>query len=894
MAEIEQVPPSALQDKADRPFYLEALPIAADAAVFSPFDLNMEQGKIEEPRKPVLRISTQIRGPDGKIRAILVLNYLGSDFLHSAIESYEGDRLLNADGYWLVGPSPAAEWAFMYPDREKESLKDSDPALWNHIKAEPKAEASRGSGSFIRNGTLYTFRRIDSLSKTSLNLVPIHGERLRLTMLNETPLAAVAHDIRHLRWAVWIAALAAFGLFVPLTWIGVAAIRENALSRIRLKQVIESSPNGFTAMEAVRDASGRIVDFRIVLVNTAADSITGRRTDDDIGRTILEVNPRAQADMDAFRQVVETGQPATFESYYVQGNVEGWHSLAVGKWGENGIVMNITDITERRKMEDKLRQSQHLLQMAGRISRIGAWSVEHPSGRVTWNTEMRALFEVADDDTPASVEKGIETFSRPEYRDRLIEAFQKCARDGTSFDVEAEIETAKGSRRWLRRLGEAEFDTEGRLRRIVGTAQDITEDIESRKHEQELARKAVAADRAKSDFLAIMSHEIRTPMTGILGCADQLAGRVPGGEEEECVQIIQECGRSLLRILDDILDYSRMESGCVKIEKNVFSPRELIGTVHALFQSTRSREGVSIRTEIALDVPRHLFGDAGRVRQILVNLMGNASKFTERGSIVLGIRRLPSGSRLSGTPGVLTGPLWLAFSVRDTGIGIPAEKLTHVFDPFAQADLSISRRYGGTGLGLAISRQLAHLMGGDLDAESEPGKGTTFTCVLPFEEARKSALAALDGLPENKTQVLDATFATHHPLNLLVAEDDPINVKVVGMMLRKFGYEFTLVQNGRAAVDLFRQKHPRPDCILMDLHMPELDGIEASRQIRRIEREENVPRPVFISAFSAAVLPEERERCVNAGINDYLAKPVRQEALAEVLRSAHFATAPQA
>ena len=223
----------------------------------------------------------------------------------------------------------------------------------------------------------------------------------------------------------------------------------------------------------------------------------------------------------------------------------------------------------------------------------------------------------------------------------------------------------------------------------------------------------------------------------------------------------------------------------------------------------------------------------------------------------------------------------LQFFVQDTGIGIPQEKLRNIFEPFLQADSSISRRYGGTGLGLAISWQLAELMGGTLKVESEEGKGSTFLCTLPLEAVREVATEP----GKSSGEPLDQTFAQRHPLEILVAEDDTINMKVASLMLGKFGYRFRTATSGQAAVDLYREH--QPDCILMDLHMPELDGLEATQQIRILEqaREAGKP-PVFISALTAAVLPEERQRCFQAGIDDYLAKPLRQDALAEVLRRA--------
>jgi CheY-like chemotaxis protein len=376
-----------------------------------------------------------------------------------------------------------------------------------------------------------------------------------------------------------------------------------------------------------------------------------------------------------------------------------------------------------------------------------------------------------------------------------------------------------------------------------------------------------------------MSHEIRTPMNGILGFADQLAERPLEAEERDYVQTIQQCGQALLRILDDVLDYSRIESGRMEIDRSIFSPSELLEGVRTLLSSTHRKANVTLQLEIEPGLPSRVVGDSGRLRQILVNLSGNSLKFTETGSVTLGLRRAVSAAS---APHLLR----LAFYVQDTGIGIPAGKLRHIFEPFAQADSSISRRYGGTGLGLAISERLARLMGGTLEVESSPGHGSLFICTLPLEDV--SGKADAEGSAPRPTA--DGQLATRHPLKIVVAEDDPINVKVISLMLRKFGYAFRLASNGRHAVQLF-QEDP-PDCILMDLHMPEQDGLEAAQHIRRLEQERGAGKTVFISALTAAVLPAERERCLQQGFDEYLTKPLRQEALAEALRQAHAAARP--
>ncbi|CAN5743979.1 hypothetical protein BH09VER1_BH09VER1_11050 [soil metagenome] len=387
--------------------------------------------------------------------------------------------------------------------------------------------------------------------------------------------------------------------------------------------------------------------------------------------------------------------------------------------------------------------------------------------------------------------------------------------------------------------------------------------------EQELSRRASAAEHAKTEFLAMMSHEIRTPMNGVLGFTEMLAQTSLTSPQREYVQTIATSGDALLHIIDEILDFSRIEAGRLDLENTSFSAREVVESICTLLRPEAQARGLSLEADISDDIPTQSLGDPGRLRQVLVNLVGNALKFTETGSVVIGLRR-------KNTP---SPRVRLKFFVRDTGLGIPEEKISRIFEPFTQADSSIARRFGGAGLGLAISQRLVALMGGVLQAVSEPGKGSLFSFTLPFASPHESDSQPLPLLAET----LDESFAVRHPLHIMVAEDDPVNLKLTTLILRKLGYEPLPAINGSEALALFRSHNP--DCILMDMQMPEMDGLEATRQIRAAEKGQRT----FISALTANVLPEEQERCFRAGMDDYLTKPLKQELLASLLIRASLA-----
>lgn len=372
-----------------------------------------------------------------------------------------------------------------------------------------------------------------------------------------------------------------------------------------------------------------------------------------------------------------------------------------------------------------------------------------------------------------------------------------------------------------------------------------------------LALKAEAANEAKGNFLATMSHEIRTPLNGVLGTADLLLEDELTPAQRSSLETIRSSGNNLLAILNDVLDFSRIESGQLELENIPFSPARCMRETLQLFYGRAQARRLRLRMTVCPDVPETVRGDAGRIRQVLANFVSNAIKFTERGEVELGVERLNNA-----------GPnrLRLCFSVRDTGVGIPHEKQRLLFKPFSQLDASTRRRYGGTGLGLAICRRIAEVMDGDVSVESTVGAGSIFRCTVVLNLAEEAAREALPPAPAGRSLVK----------RILVVDDERINQQIVSAMLAKLGHKAEVARNGLEALEALRSRDY--EIIFMDWHMPEMNGLDATRAIRN---ELNPAHQPWIIALTASAQPQDREKCIGAGMNDYLTKPLNLEALRE-------------
>lgn len=515
---------------------------------------------------------------------------------------------------------------------------------------------------------------------------------------------------------------------------------------------------------------------------------------------------------------------------------------------------------QRIQTELALKESEARLAEAQRISKLGNWECNYNDRSFYWSVEMYRIFNKDPKNYTPTLENIFENF-HPDDR-KAIKDMLKRASEGEEFKLDFRFNTPGESQKYGNTQGHMVFDADRRPLKIIGTVQDITD---RKRVEQELIKAKQLTEetsRTKEQFLANMSHEIRTPMNAIIGFARLLLKENLTSEQKKYIEAIYNSGENLLVVVNDILDFSKISSGKMKLEEAPFSLSEVVNNIMEMFWLKAKEKNIIFSSEIENDVPLSLVGDSVRLTQVLINLLSNAFKFTEHGYIYLNIRQLEQNDHF----------VELQYTIEDTGIGIPEDKLESIFDSFTQATSSTTRRFGGTGLGLTIVKNIVELQSGHIKVMSKEGKGSTFiiTCKYKKNNAAEQSETLLTNSSdiENYTELLRG-------VKVLIVEDNHLNQLLAKAVLTKANCIVDIAENGLIAIEKLKIK--QFDIVLMDIQMPEMDGYEATKHIRTLSEKPLADIPII--AMTAHALHTEVEKCLGIGMNDYISKPFKTKDL---------------
>jgi PAS domain S-box-containing protein len=512
--------------------------------------------------------------------------------------------------------------------------------------------------------------------------------------------------------------------------------------------------------------------------------------------------------------------------------------------GRLGILSVNNDITERKRAEEALRQTNERLSLAQEVGKFGSWDWDIITGKRHWSDQAYLQFGLTPGEEEPSQEL-FDQFTHPEEKEKIKKAIEKAIENKETYDLKVRMFRKDGSQWIMHTVGKLFEDKAAGTKRMIGIQQDITEEVKITHELIRAKEKAEESDRLKSEFLANLSHEIRTPMNGIMGFSNLLTqDEISDEERKNYASIVTNSSKQLLRIIDDILEISKLQTHQVKAVETEVSLSDIMMELFSIYDLKARESGLHLYLKNELQGEEAMvFTDEGKLLKILGNLMENALKFTHAGQIDLGLYRIKNK---------------LKFYVKDTGVGIRKEMIEKIFDRFSQEEKAISQKAGGLGLGLSIARENARLLGGSISVESEKGKGSTFMVEIPYKPVYKK-------VPSGKIK-------KQKNLSILVVEDEEVNYQYIEILLRKSPYPLEIYHatSGIEAIE-FCQKHPEVKLVLMDLKMPGMNGFEASQKIKSF-------RPDLpILAQTAYSSEADQERAAEAGCDAFLSKPFKKE-----------------
>ncbi|QUD86470.1 GAF domain-containing hybrid sensor histidine kinase/response regulator [Phenylobacterium montanum] len=655
---------------------------------------------------------------------------------------------------------------------------------------------------------------------------------------------------------------------------GIAALRDREL---RAARKVMSAFVSTVPIESVMTDR----DFRVLTATPRWLETMGVSEAEAVGRRLQDLAP------DAFAYFKDQFERCLSGEFVKEPRVRAmsrdgkrrWMDLEMTPWRDEtgeiaGVVSAAHEITESVQAMLSLERTQQRLQLATEMANLQVYDVDFKRRSIV--SAGKALFATSKAESEAVAEAVFsgttDQFVDPRDRALVAEASRRFHSREAPYEVEYRVLRGENEEFWIAEVMHAVRGEDGSTRRIIGAMQNITARKQAELALIQAKEEAEAANRAKSAFLATMSHEIRTPLNGVLGMAQAMAAGPMEPEQRDRLEVIRQSGETLLGVLNDVLDLSKIEAGRLELEEAEFDIAAVAASAHAAFAAVAAQKGLTFDLTVTRAAAGPYLGDATRVRQLLNNLISNALKFTEAGGVTVTVGRRGGA---------------LALTVADTGIGMTPAQQAALFEKFAQADASTTRRFGGTGLGLAICRELAELMGGRIEARSVEGRGSTFEVVLPLRrlERRKDGAASAAPAQARSEQAGQAD------LRLLAAEDNPVNQLVLKTLLSQLGVEVVMVGDGVDAVAAWESGDW--DIILMDVQMPRMDGPTATRFIRERERAQGRRRTPIV-ALTANAMTHQVSEYLAAGMDDFVPKPIEIPRLVAALEAALAGPAPLA